>query len=199
MRKLSLFGPRRDISQLSPETVATALLKLENTEDILQRVVLSDGQISQLITKIRDSEDLKFTGLSLISNDLSQVAPDVLAGAVTRLEKVEMGDVTPTQLQELFTRVQLGGHQLKELCLDHTDLSAITTQDLLGAIRMLEIVGFDSAVRLTMDQVTAILAMLTEGSPGKLKKLKIFSPYVEEEAYDLLKAAEPNEILEIVW
>ena len=32
-----------------------------------------------------------------------------------------------------------------------------------------------------------------------MKKLKIFFPDVEDEAYDLLEAAEPNEILEIDW
>ena len=73
------------------------------------------------------------------------------AGAVTRLKKMRMRAVTP---------------QLKELWLKYPDLSAITPETLLGAIRMLKTVRLYRAA-FTVDQVTAVLAMDTEGSDGK--------------------------------
>ena len=85
------------------------------------------------------------------TSPLSLVAPDVLVGAVTRLKKMRMRAVTP---------------QLKELWLKYPDLSAITPETLLGAIRMLKTVRLYRAA-FTVDQVTAVLAMDTEGSDGK--------------------------------
>ena len=76
------------------------------------------------------------------------------------------------------------------------DLSAVTPEIFLGALRAVESVVFDKTTFST-DQVRSILTMQTEGSQGKLKKLDIFHPSVEDEAYDLLEAAEENDILEI--
>ena len=77
-------------------------------------------------------------------------------------------------------------------------MSAVTLKVLLGALRMVERVQFCDAT-FTTDQVTSILSMLNEGSQGKLKKLGIFWPQVEEEGYDLLEAAaaEKNDILDV--
>ena len=72
--------------------------------------------------------------------------------------------------------------------LPSADLSAVTAEVLLGALRMMETVKFYSAT-LTMDQVAAILDMLSEGSQGRMGKLGIFSPNVEDEAKVLLLEA----------
>ena len=62
---------------------------------------------------------------------------------------------------------------------------------------MVEEVCFDWPV-FTTDQAAAIQAMLTEGDMGKLKKLGIYRPEVEDEAADMLQAAaQGNDILEI--
>ena len=55
---------QRDLSHLRPETVSDALLKLEDPGDILQYVLLPPGQMNNLMTKMKDSEeDLGFTNL----------------------------------------------------------------------------------------------------------------------------------------
>ena len=142
------------------------------------------------------SEALLFTELDLFSVDITQVDPDVVAGAVTKLEKVKLW-VTPAQLKSILTKLQFGDSKMKDLSLMDPDLCAVTTEVLIGAIRMVETVETVAAL-FTADQVTAILVMLTEGSRGRLKKLSILWPNVGEEAYGLLGAAEGNDILEIV-
>ena len=193
---LSSYGGEKDLSHLSPAIVTAALMKLETTGAILQHVRLSPDQIKDLITKMSGTEDLKFTWLHLADVNILQAAPDVVAGAVTRLVSVTMVDVSPAQLRSLFTRIQFGGSRLKKLSLSRVDLSALNLEDLLGAIRMLERVTFVGAA-FTTAQVSAIVNMVIQRSQGKLVKLEIISPNVEGEAFDLLKAAEPNDILEI--
>ena len=197
------YGDPRDISYLSPETVAEALVKLE-IANIFEEAILSPGQMNSLMTKIKDTEDLRLTKLDLWNAehaDISQVAPDVLAGAVSRLESVDI-NVTPPQTQSIFSRLQLGGSKLKCLTLyGEVDLSAVTTEVLLRVLRMLESVELVGPA-FTTAQVAAIITMLSEESHGKLKKLHIIDPDdSEEEAYELLvdiKANDmANDILEI--
>ena len=118
----------------------------------------------------------------------------MVAGVVTKLERVTIDGVTPDQLQAIFSRIYFGGSRLKDLTVLGGDLSAVTPEIFLGALRAVESVVFDKTTFST-DQVRSILTMQTEGSQGKLKKLEIFHPNVE--AYDLLEAAEENDILEI--
>ena len=70
------------------------------------------------MTKIKDSvEDLGLTNLYLGITDISEVAPDVVAGALTKLEEVIDVSLTPDQVQAIFTRLQFGGSKLKCLTL----------------------------------------------------------------------------------
>ena len=190
---------RRDISHLAPDTVAEALLKLEIPDDILRVVTLSPGQVSHLMTKIGDAEDLRFTRLNFntINIDTSQLAPDVVARAVTRLEIVKIC-ATPAELQAIFIRLQFGGSKLKSLTIFRVDLSAVTTEVFLGVLRKVEFVEFFDST-FTAAQVAAMLIMLAEGSQGKLRKLSIVMPRGSEpEAIDLLMAAAPHDLLVIL-
>ena len=193
------FSVKINISHLPPVIVADALLKLKSLDRLLYRLVLSHDQISHLMSKIKDAEDLGLIGLSDFGYlDISKVASDVVAGAVTNLEIVEIGrEITLAQLEAIFTRIKFGGCKLLELELS-ADLSNVSCEALLGALRMLESVRFYGAV-LTAVQVSAILTMVNEGSQGKLMELSIVEPEVEEDARDLLEAAEVNDILHIVF
>ena len=97
------------------------------------------------MTKMSDTEDLLFTELNLYSVDISQVDPDVVAGAVTKLEYVKLC-ATPAQLKSILTKLQFGGSKVKDLSLVDPDLSAITPEVLIGAIRMVETVETVGAV-----------------------------------------------------
>ena len=204
LRKLNCGG-LIDFSQLSPETVAKALVKLETTGNIIQydshdsEFGMTPNQVTHLFNKIKDTEELKLTELLINHVDVSNVASDVLAEAVLRLESVKIR-VKPAQIQSLVTRLHHGGgSRLKKLHLEFVDLSAVTTSNLIGAIRMVECVEFHIAT-FTLEQVTAIGGMVSEGSQGMLERLAIYYTWWEnDDMIDLLQdvAAKPNDILDI--
>ena len=204
LRKLNCGGPI-DSSQLSPETVAKALVKLETTGNIIQydshdsEFGMTPNQVTHLFNNIKDTEELRLTELLINHVDVSHVASDVLAEAVLRLESVKIR-VKPAQIQSLVTRLHHGGgSRLKKLHLEFVDLSAVTTSNLIGAIRMVECVEFHIAT-FTLEQVTAIGGMVSEGSQGMLERLAIYySGWEDDDMIDLLQdvAAEPNDILDI--
>lgn len=76
-----------DLSHMNPEILSEALVKLETTGDFLEYVHLSSEQITHLFTKIKDSEDLRLARVDLVYTDISQVAPTLLAGGISRLEQ----------------------------------------------------------------------------------------------------------------
>ena len=187
-------------SQLSPETVAKALVKLETTGSIIRGgAYWTPNQVTHLFNNIKDTEELRLTELLINHVDVSHVASDVLAEAVLRLESVKIR-VKPAQIQSLVTRLHHGGgSRLKKLHLEFVDLSAVTTSNLIGAIRMMECVEFYCAT-FTLEQVTAIGGMVSEGSQGMLERLAIYySGWEDDDMIDLLHdvAAEPNDILDI--
>lgn len=193
--KLNFYGSRIDVSHLPIDTMVVALMKLENICELILKLILSPGLISLLMIQIRDTNDLKFSMLHLDCVDTSQLASDVLVGAITRLDKVWV-NVTPPQLQTLFSRIQFGRSHLKKLVLYFSDLCSLTVEDLLGAFRMLECVRFNG--NLTTLQVIAILAMLNDGSQGRLRSLSLYleEKKTDEDAINLLEAAEGNDILD---
>ena len=204
--RMLICGGLIDFSQLSPETVAEALVKLETTGNIIQygsrdyEFGMTPNQVTHLFNKIKDTEELKLTELLINSCfDVSHVASDVLAEAVSRLKSVKIR-VNPAQIQSLFIRLHHGGgSRLKKLHLEFVDLSAVTTSNLIGAIRMVECVEFHIAT-FTLEQVTAIGGMVSEGSQGMLERLAIYySGWEDDDMIDLLQdvAAEPNDILDI--
>ena len=186
-----------DFSQLSPETVAEALVKLETTGSIIP--YWTPNQVTHLFNNIKDTEELRLTELLINHVDVSHVASDVLAEAVLRLESVKIR-VKPAQIQSLVTRLHHGGgSRLKKLHLEFVDLSAVTTSNLIGAIRMVECVEFHLAT-FTLEQVSAIGGMVSEGSQGMLERLAIYYTWWEnDDMIDLLQdvAAKPNDILDI--
>ena len=174
-----------DISHLSLEILTRALLKLDLDKFDLYMLKFSPEQIISLFIKIRDS-NLKITRLSLnYEQDLSQVPPQLMASAFSRLESVELnsaesvGLISAEQLSAIFTMLlsqELAGSKLKSLNFFYFEegLSTISPDVLVEGIRRLEkfeLLYHYSA--LTAEQINAILSAVTEGRQGMLKTIKI--------------------------
>ena len=147
-----------------------------------------------LFTRIREALDLRLTELGL-TWDVSQVPPEVFAGALSRLETVWVSflpRVTPSQLEALFLRLishqeEAGGSDLKKLRLTWTDLTSVSPEILVGAIQKLEEVVITHGT-MTVEQITAVLTMVKEKQHGRLQRFGIgidlgsVSPSLVEEA-----------------
>lgn len=112
LRRLSVSGYGYLYSlSLDPEIVARALVKLEEVGVDL-RLFLSAGQLSALLSRIRDSPELRLSKLHLyyLKSEISLLPPEVLVGAIQRLEefKFSWGKMTAEQATAVLTMVKEG-------------------------------------------------------------------------------------------
>ena len=153
-------------------------------DQFLGRVTLSPQQVSHLFVKLRNTEELKFSEMKYLRINISQVAPAVLAEViVTQLEDVDLilsAAPTPEQLAAIFTLLasqQIGDFKLKHLQFEKLDMTAISPENLVKGIQKLEKTRFDQ-IKLTADQINAMLSMISEGRQGRLNTLFIDHPDV---------------------
>ena len=85
LRRLALYGSVH-ISHLDPEILTSALVKLESVGRDLSSG-LSASQVTALVTRIRDSQDLRLKELALFC-DISPLSPGLLVAAIKKLEGV---------------------------------------------------------------------------------------------------------------
>ena len=176
-------GPEFNISQISPEILTKALLSIDLDYLGLDNFKFSAEQLIQLLAKIRDSE-LKLTHLCLEGdNSLSQVPPQLVASAFSRLESVVLNSaesvdlISAEQLSAIFTMLlsqELAGSKLKSLDIlfIEEELSTISPDVLVEGIRRLETFELHYST-VTAEQINAILSAVTEGRQGMLKTIKI--------------------------
>ena len=194
LKRLRVDG-KKDLAHLPAGIVSEALPMLLNTRDLFHHVVLSPEQVVHLFAKIRDSEDPRVTKFDLRCFNISQVAPDLLAGVVSRVENVKFHQAaapTRDQTNAIFTMLadQHGGLKLKDLQFEGgVDLRSVNPEVLVRAMPRLERMRFDEA-KFTTDQLKAILVMVCEGRQGKLNTLWIEqSNVIKDIPVDLLQSA----------
>ena len=104
LRDLVVYGGGgANLSLLDPEVVAGALIKLKTVKTDIHG--LSNGQLSALFSRILQAPVLRLTRLHLWGKVLSLVPPQVMAGAIQRLEVVELqlGRMTGEQATVILT------------------------------------------------------------------------------------------------
>ena len=123
-------------------------LKASQTAAIFKRICQEGGMIEDL--------DIMF-------NNLSQLDPDHLAKAATRLVKLNIGwtKLNERQLRRLFERLDSTKNNLRELKLSGLDLSRLDSRLLARVVSRLEVVDLNFT-RLGEDQVTELLHRLEE-------------------------------------
>ena len=123
-------------------------LKASQTAAIFKRICQEGGRIEDL--------DIMF-------NNLSQLDPDHLAKAATRLVKLNIGwtKLNERQLRRLFERLDSTKNNLRELKLSGLDLSRLDSRLLVRVVSRLEVVDLNFT-RLGEDQVAELLHRLEE-------------------------------------
>ena len=107
LRRLEVFGGPVDLNSLDPELVSGALVKLEVVQHPLSSK-LSTGQVAALFSWICNSPDMRLSELYLYRKNISLVPPQVLIGAIQRLEWAVFGwgRMTTEQITAILTMVK---------------------------------------------------------------------------------------------
>ena len=107
LRQLILHHNIQPVKSLDPEVVAGALTKLEAVDQNLC-LSLSADQFTALISRICQAPVLRLTKLWIDSDFISLVPPEVLVGAIQRLEMVVFwwGRMTDEQFTAILTKAK---------------------------------------------------------------------------------------------
>ena len=193
----NFYLPNRDYSEVPPEVLAAALVKLENS-NIFDR--LSPDLVTYLFTRLAGSSVVNKKKLSLHRQDLSLVPTKTLVAGISGLERVQLAwtKLTTEQLTGIFTRLSaLEDHKLKSLDLDDKNLSSVPTETLVAGISGLEEVKI-SWYRLNQEQLTGIYKMVADRRCSKLRQIYLLGYDHTSIPLDLRIRADQNQSVKIL-
>ena len=103
------------LAHIPAHIFSNALVRLERIH--LIGTVLTAAQIETVLVTITLTEDLTLSHLSLLALDASSVDGEILCGAISRLEVVELLDttLTPGQLASIFQLVATREHNISTI------------------------------------------------------------------------------------
>ena len=106
-----------------------------------QVMCLTTEQLTAIFKMVVQSRPVRLKQVNLSQNDHSSIPPDLVASAVTRLEKVGMHQchLSPAHLGALYKLVgERGPGSLRELIISRNDHSAVSADLLASALTRLE-------------------------------------------------------------
>ena len=187
--ELHFYGD--DLSGVDPKLLANIAIKLEILEIGMSE--LTQQQTAAIFTAI--SEGINLTTLDIRENDLSGVDPELLANAVTNLEKlnIEFTELTQQQAAAILSNVS-EATKLNELNIRWNDLSRVDPGLLAKVVTNLETLYIGNT-KLIQEQAVAILSGVINGS--KMTELDICLTDLSGVDPGLLAKASTN--LETLW
>ena len=187
--ELHIFGD--DLSGVDPKLLANIAIKLEILEVGMSE--LTQQQTAAIFTAI--SEGINLTTLDIRENDLSGVDPELLANAVTNLEKlnIEFTELTQQQAAAILSNVS-EATKLNELNIRSNDLFRVDPGLLAKAVTNLEKLDIGNTF-LIQEQAVAILSGVINGS--KMTELDLGLNDLSGVDPGLLAKARTN--LETLW
>ena len=187
--ELHFYGD--DLSGVDPKLLANIAIKLEILEIGMSE--LTQQQTAAIFTAI--SEGINLTTLDIRENDLSGVDPELLANAVTNLEKlnIEFTELTQQQAAAILSNVS-EATKLNELNIRSNDLFRVDPGLLAKAVTNLEKLDIGNTF-LIQEQAVAILSGVINGS--KMTELDLGLNDLSGVDPGLLAKARTN--LETLW
>ena len=158
-----------DLSSVDPRLLAGAVKKLSCLH--VDSVHLTEQQTESIIAAICQGSKLKHLRIS--ESNLSSVNPRLLAGAVKKLETLDVGygkHLTTKQIEAIFVAINQGS-QLKTLDISYNDLSPVNPMLLAQAVNKLVIVKMWFG-KLTPNQTKSMFEAITKDS--QLKSLELY-------------------------
>ena len=107
LRNLKLGLGHTDLSSISPDVLADALVGLDNIRLDLKDTKLTPHQAQSIFHKMASCENLALKSIDVGNNNFSSVPADVLVEAIFRLESVGLNNthLTPVQINAIFKRI----------------------------------------------------------------------------------------------
>jgi len=145
-----------------PAVLAESFMRLEKIVVSRAGLGLTSEQVTALLTKIRESDDitlktLDFLRLSYKDLDGDQVVAPELLSEVIRVESCDLSGSTAQQVREVFsTLADSQDVKLKTLDTRGIDLSLVPAEHFVQGMEKLEKINLQFS-RLTLDQLNAIL------------------------------------------
>jgi len=173
-----------DLSWVQPELL-TSVITMSLETVTLKGGDLTTLQIESILTSIRDA-DIKLKSLHLRCNDLSEIDPNLMAEAVSKLETVSIV-LTKEQAETVLTAVRDNDTRLKCLHLESTDLSRVDANLMASALSKLE-TAYINDTELTKKQAETVLAVFRDGNP-QIKVLHMEDSDLSDVNPDLLGEA----------
>jgi len=183
LKKLDLT--RINLSSVDSELFARGITKLQEFNSFLTNITID--QLNSLFTALSRNTQLK--KLSVFSNNLSSVDPELLARGVTRLEDVYFTNITNEQSEAIFTAISQNNSQLKKLNLRFINLSCVDPAVLAKAVARLEEVDLRHT-ELSTEQLNSLLKSVQKDT--KLKKLLLQGNQIAELDVDVVSNAGEN-------
>ena len=163
---------QNDHRSVPPDLVASAVTRLERVG--MYQCQLSPGHLTSLYKLVGCRGPGTLRELIISRNDHSAVPADLLATALTRLEKVKMFrcNLSPGQLQAVFIKLAAAQGALHHLDLGGHNMTLVPAELLVEAISRLESVMLSSR-SLTMDQLIVLYQMVAERRSVALRELVV--------------------------
>jgi len=174
-----------DLKLVDPGLLSRTFAKMEDVGELTSND-LTDDQIEALFTIMAKEETtLKIMQLDYI--DLTRLEPELVATVVSKLEKMYICEVniTKEQTKAIFSTLSQGSI-LKELLIEHIDLSSINTEVLATAVTNLEAV-FINSCDLTIAQLTSIFMHVPKNR--NIKYLRLLGNYTNFVDFNLVTRA----------
>jgi len=180
--------------RLDPDLVGRAVTSLEEAH--MSHKDLTVYQIEAIFARIVQGKT-RLRRLHISGNNLTFVEPELMASAISQLEKVHIGNcLTNQQAVSLFLLLQSNCSKLRTLHIFGTDLCPLEPQVVAKGISSLEEAWMQSST-LTNTQVEDILAQSLLDTHSRLKVLLIDCVIGNVEKELLLRAAETIEYISI--
>ena len=173
-----------DTSNVSPEVLAEALVRVETVSNI------PEDKVSATLSKIGSSDRSKVKSLTLRWLNLSSLRPGIVGEAVVKLELFSTVHVlNPNLATEMLTKI--GDFQplrLKELYMKHENLSSVSPAVLTqAACRLQHLELYNCSV--SPGQLLSLFSQLAEGKCSQLVELSVGHSDVSQVPAEILVAA----------
>ena len=177
LKKITVSLATASLSQLSPEILAGAAVKLERFS-----ARLSSVQNEAILTRSATTQDSRLRELSCYQMaEMPGMDPEILSQALVKLEIVGyrgfLVKLSPDQVLALFSRIRESPDlRLTELEI-YLDVSMVPPELFAGALSRLETVRFRPWSRVTPSQLESLFMLMIsnqqeEAGESKLKQLK---------------------------